>query len=247
MDTIDILRGRFSSAVSSAFEDTDTGSKNLLSSIDRMLSHFLELVWVTGNLYCWNMFNELKTNCRFVTTWPRGMWQSWFHDRPLLWRLKGFEQWTLSQDCRNHRKCREMPPRRVHSKTRRPIYEIYHTPMFLNSQIRVHLCSGWSTIMFDAKEKTNQPVERRLHRGTENSIVWGTAKCILGCKIIKASKWRCEAYFRSCRSHERLPSSSHCPQLRKLIAWKVYAYIVKAGGLSMRPQIYVQPLHELHI
>ncbi|KAL1558091.1 Kinesin-like protein KIN-5D [Salvia divinorum] len=37
MDTIDILRGRFSSAVSSALEDTDTGSKNLLSSIDRSL------------------------------------------------------------------------------------------------------------------------------------------------------------------------------------------------------------------
>ncbi|XP_041991078.1 kinesin-like protein KIN-5D [Salvia splendens] len=37
IDTIDILRGRFSSAVSSALEDTDTGSKNLLSSIDRSL------------------------------------------------------------------------------------------------------------------------------------------------------------------------------------------------------------------
>ncbi|KAG6415077.1 hypothetical protein SASPL_122479 [Salvia splendens] len=37
MDTIDILRGRFSSAVSSALEDTDTGSQNLLSSIDRSL------------------------------------------------------------------------------------------------------------------------------------------------------------------------------------------------------------------
>lgn len=38
MDTIEILRGRFSSAVSSALEDTDTGSKNLLSSIDRKSS-----------------------------------------------------------------------------------------------------------------------------------------------------------------------------------------------------------------
>lgn len=37
MDTIEVLRGRFSSAVSSAIEDTDTGSKNLLSSIDRSL------------------------------------------------------------------------------------------------------------------------------------------------------------------------------------------------------------------
>ncbi|XP_057781687.1 kinesin-like protein KIN-5D [Salvia miltiorrhiza] len=37
MDTIDVLRGHFSSAVSSALEDTDTGSKNLLSSIDRSL------------------------------------------------------------------------------------------------------------------------------------------------------------------------------------------------------------------
>lgn len=38
MDTIDVLRGRFSSAVSTALEDTDTGSKNLLSSIDRKLT-----------------------------------------------------------------------------------------------------------------------------------------------------------------------------------------------------------------
>ncbi|KAK6144525.1 hypothetical protein DH2020_021345 [Rehmannia glutinosa] len=35
--TIEALRGRFSSAVSSALEDADTGSKNLLSSIDRSL------------------------------------------------------------------------------------------------------------------------------------------------------------------------------------------------------------------
>ncbi|CAI9770527.1 unnamed protein product [Fraxinus pennsylvanica] len=37
MDTIQVLRRRFSSAVSSAFENADTGSKNLLSSIDRSL------------------------------------------------------------------------------------------------------------------------------------------------------------------------------------------------------------------
>ncbi|KAH6765604.1 P-loop containing nucleoside triphosphate hydrolases superfamily protein [Perilla frutescens var. hirtella] len=37
MDTIEVLRGRFSSSVSSALEDADTGSKNLLSSIDRSL------------------------------------------------------------------------------------------------------------------------------------------------------------------------------------------------------------------
>ncbi|KAL3850731.1 hypothetical protein ACJIZ3_012613 [Penstemon smallii] len=34
MDTIQVLRGRFSSAVNSALEDTDTGSKDLLLSID---------------------------------------------------------------------------------------------------------------------------------------------------------------------------------------------------------------------
>lgn len=43
MDTIEILRGRFSSAVSSALEDTHTGSKNLLSSIDRKPSTFRSL------------------------------------------------------------------------------------------------------------------------------------------------------------------------------------------------------------
>ncbi|KAK4492021.1 hypothetical protein RD792_002810 [Penstemon davidsonii] len=37
MDTIQVLRGRFSSAVNSALEDTDTGSKDLLLSIDRSL------------------------------------------------------------------------------------------------------------------------------------------------------------------------------------------------------------------
>ncbi|KAK6144516.1 hypothetical protein DH2020_021336 [Rehmannia glutinosa] len=37
MATIEALRGRFSSAVSSALEDADTGSKNFLSSIDRSL------------------------------------------------------------------------------------------------------------------------------------------------------------------------------------------------------------------
>ncbi|PIN10075.1 Kinesin-like protein [Handroanthus impetiginosus] len=34
MDTIEVLRGRFSSAVSSALDNADTGNKNLLSSID---------------------------------------------------------------------------------------------------------------------------------------------------------------------------------------------------------------------
>ncbi|CAA2933623.1 kinesin KIN-5D [Olea europaea subsp. europaea] len=37
MDTIQVLRRRFSSAVSTAFENADTGGKNLLSSIDRSL------------------------------------------------------------------------------------------------------------------------------------------------------------------------------------------------------------------
>ncbi|KAL2239781.1 kinesin-like protein KIN-5D [Sesamum indicum] len=37
MNTIEVLRERFSSAVSSALEDADTGSKNLLTSIDRSL------------------------------------------------------------------------------------------------------------------------------------------------------------------------------------------------------------------
>ncbi|KAK4441131.1 Kinesin-like protein KIN-5D [Sesamum alatum] len=37
MNTIEVLRGRFSSAVNSALEDADTGSKNLLTSIDRSL------------------------------------------------------------------------------------------------------------------------------------------------------------------------------------------------------------------
>lgn len=39
MDTIQVLRGQFASAVSSAMEDADTGSKNLLSSIDRKNHH----------------------------------------------------------------------------------------------------------------------------------------------------------------------------------------------------------------
>ncbi|KAG8371393.1 hypothetical protein BUALT_Bualt13G0083100 [Buddleja alternifolia] len=37
MDTIEALRGRFSSAINSAMEEADIGSKNLLSSIDRSL------------------------------------------------------------------------------------------------------------------------------------------------------------------------------------------------------------------
>ncbi|KAL0370040.1 UNVERIFIED_CONTAM: Kinesin-like protein KIN-5D [Sesamum angustifolium] len=37
MNTIEVLRERFSSAVSSALEDADTGSRNLLTSIDRSL------------------------------------------------------------------------------------------------------------------------------------------------------------------------------------------------------------------
>ncbi|KAL0460644.1 UNVERIFIED_CONTAM: Kinesin-like protein KIN-5D [Sesamum latifolium] len=37
MNTIEVLRERFSSAVSSALEDADTGSKNFLTSIDRSL------------------------------------------------------------------------------------------------------------------------------------------------------------------------------------------------------------------
>ncbi|XP_012838663.1 PREDICTED: 125 kDa kinesin-related protein [Erythranthe guttata] len=37
MNTIEVLREQFSSAVSSALEDADTGSKNILSSIDRSL------------------------------------------------------------------------------------------------------------------------------------------------------------------------------------------------------------------
>lgn len=37
MDTIEVLRERFSSSVSSALNDADTGSKNLLSSIDRKI------------------------------------------------------------------------------------------------------------------------------------------------------------------------------------------------------------------
>ena len=70
MDMVEELRGRYSCAVSSALEDAEVGSKNMLSSIDCMCLVFIHRKLQFSNhiyIYIYEMPNYTR-GFRFITT-----------------------------------------------------------------------------------------------------------------------------------------------------------------------------------